>query len=285
MRLEGRTTNTTRRFLMAAVLACLVLNLYGADRKTKILLIGKDRDHPYQTHEYMAWANLLAKCLRQTPNVEAIVSNGWPEDRSALTDLDAIVMHNAMGGDFLFDASRREDVLRLIENRVGLTAIHWSTAAQSDEAGQFFLDVLGGWFRTDFAQVVITTSLLAQADPDHPISRGWQNYELRDEYYLGLRFAPGMKPVMKVRANGEEYVVGWVLERPSAVPSSQGRSFGCVLGHFHAEFAIRAFRTMLVNGILWTAHRDVPKAGAPCEITDEDMVLSPDTRKKAGDSR
>ncbi len=269
------------KLLIAAVMSCLVLNLYADDRKTRILLIGKDRDHPYQTHEYMAWANLLAKCLRQTPNVEPIVSNGWPEDRNVLAGLDAIVMHNAMGGDFLYDPSRREDVLRLVEAGVGLTAIHWSTAAQSDDAGKFFLDALGGWFRKDFAQVIVSTQLLEQADADHPISRGWQNYELRDEYYLGLRFAAGMKPVIKVRANGEEYVVGWSFERPAGAASRKGRSFGCVLGHFHEEFGIPAFRTMLVNGILWTAHRDIPKAGAPCEITDEDMVLSPDTRKKA----
>ena len=36
----------------------------------------------------------------------------------------------------------------------------------------------------------------------------------------------------------------------------------------------------LVNGILWTAHLDVPAAGAPCAITPKDMELPPDTRKK-----
>lgn len=273
------------KFLTAAVLACLILNLYAEDRKTRILLIGKDRDHPYQTHEYMAWANLLAKCLRQSPGVEPIVSNGWPEDPSLLAGLDAIVIHNAMGGDFLFDPARREDVLRLLNKGVGLTALHWSTAAQSDEAGKFFLDNLGGWFRKDFAQVVISTQLLQQADKDHPASRGWKDFELRDEYYLGLRFAHGMKPLMKVRANGEDYVVGWSFERPAGAGAKKGRSFGCVLGHFHEEFGLPTFRTMLVNGILWTAHRDVPKAGAPCDISAEDMILSPDTRKNAGASR
>lgn len=276
---------TTIKLMIMALAACLFANLYAEDRTTRILLIGKDRDHPYQTHEYMAWANLLAKCLRQTPNVEAIVSNGWPKDPQVLANLDAIVMHNAMGGDFLYDPSRRQDVLRLLSNGVGLTAVHWSTAAQSDDAGQFLLETLGGWFRKDFAQVIVTTHLLEQADPDNPISHGWQNYELRDEYYLGLRFAPAMKPALKVRADGQEYVVGWTFERPDQDSAAKGRSFGCVLGHFHEEIGIPAFRTMLVNGILWTAHREVPKAGAPCRITDEDMVLSPDTRKKPEPSR
>ena len=48
------------------------------EEKSKIVLIGHDRDHPFGTHEYMADCRLLAKCLEQTPGVEAVVSNGWP---------------------------------------------------------------------------------------------------------------------------------------------------------------------------------------------------------------
>jgi type 1 glutamine amidotransferase len=88
---------------------------------------------------------------------------------------------------------------------------------------------------------------------------------------------PKIKPVMTVQLEGKDYTVGWVYERPN---SGGGRSFGCVLGHFHEQFGLEPFRRALVNGILWTAHRDVPEAGAPCRITAKDMELPPDTRKK-----
>ena len=37
--------------------------------------IGKDLDHPRNTHTYMSDCTLLAKCLRQTEGVETVVSN------------------------------------------------------------------------------------------------------------------------------------------------------------------------------------------------------------------
>jgi hypothetical protein len=35
---------------------------------------------------------LLAQCLRQSPHVEAIVSDGWPKDVAQLEGLDALVL-------------------------------------------------------------------------------------------------------------------------------------------------------------------------------------------------
>jgi hypothetical protein len=40
--------------------------LVAADPKAKILLIGKDLDHPRNTHTYLSDCALLARCLRQT---------------------------------------------------------------------------------------------------------------------------------------------------------------------------------------------------------------------------
>jgi hypothetical protein len=39
-----------------------------------------------------------------------------------------------------------------------------------------------------------------------------------------------------------------------------------VLGHFHDNFQSEAFRKLVVNGILWTAHRSVPASGAPVKV-------------------
>jgi hypothetical protein len=35
-----------------------------------------------------------------------------------------------------------------------------------------------------------------------------------------------------------------------------------------------------VNGILWTAHIDIPEKGAPIAITSKDMELPPEEPKK-----
>jgi hypothetical protein len=123
----------------------------------------------------------------------------------------------------------------------------------------------------------VRTTKVEQPDPKHPVARGWKPYDLREEYYIQLKFADGSKPVIAATIDGKEYPIGWVYERPDA---KGGRSFGFVGGHFHANFGEKPFRQAVVNGILWAAGLEVPEGGAPCEITPKDMELPPDTRKK-----
>ena len=61
-----------------------------AQEKKTILLIGHKPDHPPKCHEYLSTCELLAKCLRQTKGVEAVVSNGWPTDEKLLKRTAAI---------------------------------------------------------------------------------------------------------------------------------------------------------------------------------------------------
>jgi type 1 glutamine amidotransferase len=249
----------------------------GADLKVKVLLIGKDRDHPYTTHEYMADCKLLARCLRQTPGVEAIVSNGWPTDPEVLRGVTAIVLHTQKGGNVLFGSPHRRQAEELLRQGVGLTAIHWSTGADPGAVGEEWLRSLGGWFdHPAHSRYVVQQARVHQADPSHPIGRGWKDFDLREEFYIDLRFLPASKPVLTARVNGKDYTIGWIYERPG---SRGGRSFGFVGGHFHANFGAKPFRQALVNGILWTAHVEVPEGGAPCALTPSDMQLPPDTRK------
>ena len=264
-----------KRSLLVALIAlgfCAAV-VSAAQPATKILLIGKDRDHPYRSHEYMAESRLLAKCLEQTPGVEAVVSNGWPQDSTTLAGVDAIVLYTANGGDVLFGGPHRDQVKELLADGVGLVAVHWSTGATSQETGQPLLSVLGGWFSTDFSRLKVTNTKLRQADPSHAIARGWSDYDLVDEYYLDLKFLTDSQPMITVEIEGEVFPVGWIYQRPGG-----GRSFGFVCGHFHKNFGIDPFRRSIVNAILWTAHRDFAPEGAPAKIEPADMELPPDER-------
>jgi hypothetical protein len=73
-------------------------------------------------------------------------------------------------------------------------------------------------------------------------------------------------------------IVGWVFERPGG-----GRSFGTTLGHPYSNFQIEAFRRMIVNGILWAAHVEVPAGGAPVNIGEKELALPP-ARKSRGEA-
>jgi type 1 glutamine amidotransferase len=251
----------------------------AADQKIKILLIGKDRDHAYATHTYMDDCELLARCLRQTPGVETVVSNGWPKDPEALKNVRAIVLETRLGGTVLFRGPQRRQAEDMLKRGVGLTAIHWGTGAETPE-GEPWLRAMGAWFnaeRDGFSAYLVQTSKLHQVDPAHLVSRGWKDYDLREEYYFKLRFLPEARPVMTTVIKGATYPIGWVYKRPE---SQGGRSFGFVGGHFHENFGITEFRQSVVNGILWTAHVDIPENGAPCRITAKDMELAPDPPRK-----
>ena len=261
--------------LLASFVALCLSSVSFGGEKTKILLVGKNRDHPYATHEYMVECRLLAKCLQQTKGIETIVSNGWPTDPEMLKDVDAIVLYTRNGGDVILSPKARKQVLAMLKNGVGLTAIHWSTGANNIN-GPEYKKILGGWFSRPYAgsRLNTTNTKLLQADGKHPICRGWDEYDLRDEYYLDLKFQEDIHPVMQVKLDKKVHTVGWTYKRADG-----GKSFGFVCGHFHANFGEPKFRKAIVNGILWTADVEVPKTGASVNVTKKDLELPPKGQK------
>lgn len=244
----------------------------------KIVLIPTKLDHLWATHMYRNVCQLMAATLNQTPWVEAIVSPefDWPADPEILEDCDAIVYYSRPAGDIIFAPQHRDEALRLFERGVGFTAIHWATGADS-RVGSEYQRVLGGWFNFDFSGLAVDQKRLTQADPTHPICNGWEEYELRDEFYVNLKFAPEAKPLLQVNIDDQAQVVAWTFHREDG-----GRSFGVTLGHFHENYSLPPFRRMLANGILWTAGVEIPETGSPVDIESKLLELEdPSTFKDA----
>jgi type 1 glutamine amidotransferase len=238
--------------------------------RVKILLIGHQPDHPPGTHLYLEGCELLAQCLRQSPHVEAIVSNGWPDDAALLEGVDAIVLYSSPGADLLLKGEYAGTVQKMLKEGVGLVALHWATGVQGQEESELgarYLRDLGGLFCFAYSGLDVSESKVVQLQPDHPICRGWEDFALTDEFYLNVRILPEAKPLLKVPVKGKDHVVAWAYERPH---SQGGRSYGNVLWHFHELFQQEPFRRMLVNGILWAAHCEVPEQGAPCVLNTSD---------------
>ena len=82
-------------------------------------------------------------------------------------------------------------------------------------------------------------------------------------------------PLLQVREKqGRDVVVGWTYERDDG-----GRSFGTTLGHPYRNFQVTAFRRMIVNAILWSAHLEVPADGADVDVGEEALALPPKPKK------
>lgn len=243
-------------------------------KKKKILLIPTELDHAWATHMYRQGCELLAACLNNSPEVEAVVSPDfdWPQDPNVLKDVSSIVYYSCPAADIVFDPTRRAEFQQLMDSGVGFCAIHWATGTKDDKYGSDYLDLLGGWFSFAHSGLKVDKRPLHQVLPEHPICRGWKPYELRDEFYLDLKFANSAQPVLQVDLDGKQQTVAWAYERENA---SGGRSFGTTLAHFHDNFAIPAFRKAIVNGILWSAHADVPAEGATVDPASAEVQLPP----------
>lgn len=247
---------------------------------SKVLLIGKEPDHPHGSHMYMHVSQVLAKCLNRMEGIEAVVSQGWPTDPTVLKDVKTIVLYSSPGAEYLLDGPGAGKFHEMMKGGVGLVTIHWASAVYEknlERLGDNWGDYLGGFWVSNYG-LSTDTSVLKQLVPEHPICRGWKDYELKDEYYL----KPVMKeatPLLQVSTKGQDVVVGWAVERPDG-----GRAYGTTLGHFYSNFQIETFRRTIVNAILWSAYVEVPADGADVKLDEEllKLPLAPVAEEKAG---
>jgi type 1 glutamine amidotransferase len=264
-----------KRWHLAVAVLCLLSGGTFAEEpaKAKILFIGKEPDHPYGSHMYLHALGVLAKCAEKSPGVETFVSKGWPEDKATLEGVKAIVMYTSPAAEFLLDSPNREAFQQQMKRGAGLVTIHWASSIKKENLerlGPAWQSFLGGTWVSNVG-LSFGKSPLEQLKPDHPICRGWSEYEIDDEYYLNPTVGKAT-PLLRVKEpkEGKEVIVGWAYERPEG-----GRSFATTLGHPYANFQREPFRRMLVNAILWAAKVEVPKDGADVGVSKELLDLPP----------
>ncbi|MCA9215807.1 MAG: ThuA domain-containing protein, partial [Planctomycetales bacterium] len=266
--------------LTLAIFVILTLPRYGVAQTAKrpaakVLLIGKEPDHPYGSHMYLHTSRVLAKCLENRDDVETVVSNGWPKNETQLDGVKTIVLYSSPGAEFLLDGPGAGELDELMHKGVGLVTIHWASSVYEmnlDRLGDRWGNYLGGFWVSNYG-LSTDKSVLKQLDAEHPICRGWKEYDLHDEFYL-KPVMRGAKPLLRVTTKGEDVIVGWAHERPGG-----GRAYGTTLGHYYRNFQIESFRKTIVNAILWTAHLDVPKNGADVTLDEQDLKLPPEPPK------
>lgn len=269
----------TLRTLLAVACALLpAATAFAADApKAKILFIGKNPDHPHGSHMYMHTCGVLARCAELTPGVETVVSNGWPKDRKTLEGVKAIVIYTNPAAEFLLEGEHRGQVDELMKKGCGLVTIHWASSVHQknlERLGPTWFSYLGGTWVSNVG-LSDGKSPLKQLLPEHPICRGWKEWEIEDEYYMDPTIKDA-KPLLQVKEKkGKDVIVGWVYDRPGG-----GRSFATTLGHPYKNFQNESFRRMIVNGILWSAGVEVPKEGAKVGVPEEVLALPPAPPKK-----
>lgn len=240
----------------------------------KIVLIAGNQSHGPGDHEYKAGCMLLAGFLRQNHVSDpVVVTGGWPDDESVFEGARAVVLYMDGGAAHpILIGNRLGTMAKLMQKGVGLACLHYAVEVPKDHGGPQFLDWIGGFYDRPYSQNPVNDILAVQATPEHPISRGWRSFQLKDEWYYRIRFQPGDKrvtPILTAMLPADApspQVLAWATVREDG-----GRGFGFTGLHTHANWAVPGFRQLLVNAVLWTAKLDIPAKGAKCELNPEDL--------------
>ena len=221
-------------YLIVLLTAGVALNFVQAQEAKRLLLIGQGPDgHPPATHEFMPGVRVMEKLLGAHKNIRITVTKAdepWPEGPALIDQADGIVMFVTQGARWTKNDPQRHAARKRLAQR---------------------------------KYKVLETDVTV-LDHDHPIATGINNFRINDEFYYRLDFVkPPLRvhPLLAARIEDGDETACWSWDRPDG-----GRSFGFVAIHFHANWQREEYRRLVVQGILWTLGKPIPKAGVNVDI-------------------
>lgn len=311
MLISSRVRRLALGIAVAVAALCSALPVRTADKR--IVLIAGRPSHPPGMHEFRAGCLLLQKALASVPGVTVQVYDmGWPakevdgkrvDDHTPLETADAVLIfadggkgHPALQGD-------RTTILDALAARgAGLGFAHYGVEVPAGPAGETMQRWIGGYYETYYSVNPMWKPSFDKF-PQHPITRGVKPFATHDEWYFSMRWtqdpsakskltpllvaSPGDEvrkgPYVSPRgpydhiiaASGNPETMMWVFERPDG-----GRGLGFTGGHTHTNWGDPNQRRIMLNGLLWLAKVDVPAGGVQDTITEADLAMNLDEKKK-----
>jgi type 1 glutamine amidotransferase len=271
----------------AAVLAPLAdEQACAADAAGRVLIVVGPSTHPPGTHEVAAGGRVLKHCLDalEKPNrLAAEIVTDWPVNgETAFADVDSVVF---IGDLFPPEVMPNRDTIMkhlgaMMKRGCGLVCIHYATGLEgkhvTKEGDHPLLHWMGGYFATRCTHHksvarVFKEATIEPTKADHPVLHGWKSFTLNDEPYINNFFgADGPDKSVTVLATAQlppekpnPETVAWAVARPDG-----GRGAGVVMPHFYRNWQLEDLRTLILNALVWTAKRDVPKDGVRIKLPD-----------------
>jgi type 1 glutamine amidotransferase len=254
---------------------------------TNVLIVVGPSNHPPGTHEVAAGGRLMQHLLQHMSNVVGVraeVVSDWPQDAAVRKRASSVVFI----GD-IFPPQRLPDsplVLsqlgEMMQRGCGLVCVHYATGLRAfdvpADGNHPLLQWLGGYFATKCAHhqsvaKVFPKVTISPTTNGHPVTQGWREFSLPEEPYYNNYFGPGgnqlASNVTAVATSQlppeapQREVVAWTVER-----ADSGRGFGVVMPHFYQSWLVDDLRRLILNGIVWSAKRDVPAGGVATASPD-----------------
>src|SRR5262245_31755632 len=212
-----------RRRLILALLALVWLGgPASAAAPKKLLLVGCGPDgHPPQTHEYMAGLKVLARCLKDVPNLEVTVVKAiepWREGPELMQRADGVVLFVSEGARWLQHDPKRLDALRQVAARKGgLAVLHWGMGTREAKYIDDFVQLFGGCHGGPDRKYKVLEAEAKVGNQRHPVAGGIPGqFRIKDEFYYRLKMPlpqMGLIPLLRVPIDGRDETVAWAWRR------------------------------------------------------------------------
>ncbi len=209
-----------------------------------LLFIGHDQREGSGYHLSHVYAPLFNQSLGR----EKIFMD-YREDLEQLTDeglanVDAIMLY--ANYDQL-SPEREAALLRFVERGGAFLPVHSASACFGHSDA--FVKLVGGRFHSHGHETF--TTRIAPGQENHPILRGYDGFETRDETYVHRDHNEDNRTVLMLR---EDEPWTWVREQ------GKGRVFYTAYGHDQETWGQVAFHDLLIRGILWSVGDEKRKA-------------------------
>lgn len=214
----------------------------------KIVLVAGPKDHQQGEHDYPAWQKVWTALLKQAPNTEVDTAWEFPSEKQ-IEWADVLVFFQRGR----WDDDRAAAIDPFLARGGGAVYIHWAVdgrGGQEEFAKRIGLASLGGSIRYRHGAMNIDL----KPGRNHPIARNFDGIDLVDEAYWKLTGDPTQLDLIGTSIeDGKPQPTFWTVER------GRGRVFVSIPGHYSWTFDDPMFRTLLLRGIAWSAHRDVDR--------------------------
>jgi type 1 glutamine amidotransferase len=276
------------KFRSVMLIVCLLfggITAMGAEAPTRVLIVVGPSNHPPGTHEVSAGARVVKHCLEHAENLkgfQALVVSDWPNDPDLLEGIATVVF----SGDRFPPAEMKDgkramaDLTKMMDRGCGIVCFHYATGLGADhvapDGDHPLLRWMGGYFATrcphhQSVAKIYDAAKIEPTDAKHPVLRGWQPFTVRDEPYIKNYFGKD-GPAANVTALAtsllppeapQRETVAWAVLRQDG-----GRGVGVVMPHFYKNWQVDDLRMLILNGVVWTAKRDVPAEGVKTTLPD-----------------
>ncbi len=161
-----------------------------------------------------------------------------------LADVDAVMLY--ANYDEL-SPEREEALMRFVEEGGAFLPVHSASACFGHSDA--FVDLVGGRFKSHGAGEF--TATIAPGQENHPIMKGFQEFETWDETYVHSDHNEEGRTELMLR---EEEPWTWVREQ------GEGRVFYTAYGHDERTWEQPEFHDLLIRGILWSVGEEKREA-------------------------